>query len=134
MDQRPVFAGRAAAGRFRFDDIVDQIFGFFVSAVKDKVEGITKAIYQGEQWVKNHTSKEIAEAVQSFFPDTNLETLEAAIQSYKDIEAWNETPVLKEEAFNRLQEVITMAGELEKKAPYDKIVNNTYAEKVQNKK
>lgn len=97
----------------------------------DTIEGITKAIYQGEQWVKNHTSKEIAETVQSFFPDTNLETLEAAIQSYKDIEAWNETPVLKEEAFDRLQEVITMAGELEQKAPYDKIVNNTYAEKVQ---
>lgn len=95
------------------------------------IKGVTKAIYQGEQWVKNHTSKEIAEAVQSFFPDTDLKTLETAIQSYKDIEAWNETPVLKEEAFNRLQEVITMAGELKQKAPYNKIVNNKFAEEVQ---
>jgi len=56
--------------------------------------------------------------------------LATAIQSYKDIDAWNDTPILKEESFNRLQEVMTEAGELKQKAPYDKIVNNTYAEKV----
>ena len=53
-----------------------------------------------------------------------------AIQSYKDIDAWNDTPVLKEEAFDRLQEVMTSAGELKQKAPYYKIVNNKYAEQV----
>ena len=53
--------------------------------------------------------------------------LTKAIQTYKDIDAWNETPVLKEEAFNRLQEVISLAGELQKKEPYEKIVNNSYA-------
>ena len=49
--------------------------------------------------------------------------LTAAIQSYKDIDAWNTTPELKEESFNRLQEVMILAGELQNKAPYDKIVN-----------
>ena len=56
--------------------------------------------------------------------------LEAAIQSYKDIDAWCETPILKEESFNRLQEVMMQAGELKEKVPYEKIVNNTYAEKA----
>jgi len=54
--------------------------------------------------------------------------LTAAIQSYKDIDAWNDTPYLKEETFNRLQEVMKSAGELSQNAPYDKIVNNKYAE------
>ena len=31
---------------------------------------------------------------------------------------------------DKLQEIMTMAGELSKKAPYDKIVNNSFAEKV----
>ena len=35
-----------------------------------------------------------------------------------------------EEAFDKLQEIMTMAGELTQKAPYEKIVNNSYAEKV----
>ena len=91
------------------------------------IQEFTNAIYKGQKWVKDHTAKEIAEAIQSFFPDTDLDLLATAIQSYKDIEAWNETPVLKEESFNKLQDVISEAGELKQKAPYDKIVNNNYA-------
>ena len=94
------------------------------------IQEFTNAIYKGQKWVKDHTAKEIAEAIQSFFPDTDLELLATAIQSYKDIDAWNETPVLKEESFNKLQDVISEAGELKQKAPYDKIVNNKYAENV----
>ncbi len=94
----------------------------------DIIQGFTNAIYEGEQWVKNHSSKEIAEVIQNFFPDTDLDLLERAIQSYKDIDAWNETPVLKQESFDKLQEVMTLAGELTDKAPYEKIVNNEFAE------
>ena len=103
----------------------------YIAENEKTIQGFTNAIYQGQQFVKNHTSKEIAEIIQDFFPGTELELLEAAIQSYKDIDAWNETPVLKEEAFNRLQEVMTMAGELKNQAPYNEIVNNTYANKAE---
>ena len=94
------------------------------------IQDFTDAIYEGQKWVKEHTSREIAEVVQDFFPDTSIELLETAIQSYKDIDAWNDTPILQEEAFNRLQEVMTMAGELETQAPYNEIVNNKYAEEA----
>lgn len=96
------------------------------------IQGFTNAIYKGQKWVKEHSAREIAEAVQSFFPDTDLELLEKVIQNYKDIDAWNDTPVLKEESFNLLQDVISMAGELEKKAPYSEIVNNKYASEAVN--
>lgn len=96
----------------------------------DIIEGFTRAIYRGEQWVKEHTSKEIAESIQEFFPDTTVESLENSVQKYKDIDAWKEDPVLKEEAFDKLQLIMSEAGELEQKAPYSKIVNNTFAEKV----
>ncbi len=102
----------------------------YIENHEDRIQKFTQAIYKGQQWVKEHSSKEIAQAIQSFFPDTDIEMLEAAIQRYQDIDAWSDTPILKEEAFNRLQEVMTMAGELEKKAPYNKIVNNKYAEKA----
>ena len=102
----------------------------YIEENRDIIQGFTNAIYEGEQWVKNHSSREIAEAIQSFFPDIDIELLERAIQSYKDIDAWNETPVLKQESFNKLQEVMTLAGELTDKAPYEKIVNNEFAENV----
>lgn len=98
------------------------------------IQNFTNAIYEGQQWVKEHSSKEIAEAVQEFFPDTDLEMLETAIQSYKDIDAWNDTPVLTKESFEKLEDVMIEAGELLNKVPYEELVNNTYAEKaIENK-
>ena len=100
----------------------------YIQNNEDIIQGFTDAIYKGQQWVKEHSAKEVAESIQSFFPDTDIEQLATAVQSYKDIDAWNDTPILKEESFDRLQEVMTMAGELEEKAPYNEIVNNKYAE------
>ena len=103
----------------------------YIEKNSNTIQGFINAIAKGEKWVKEHSSKEIAETIQSFFPSTDVEVLAAAIQSYKDIDAWNENPVLKEESFDRLQEVMLQAGELKEKAPYDKIVNNEFSQKVQ---
>ena len=100
----------------------------YIEENKDVIQGFTNAIYKGQQWVKQHSAKEIAEVIQDFFPDTDLDMLTKSIQSYMDIDAWNETPVLKEEAFNRLQTVMKEAGELDKEAPYNKVINNEFAE------
>lgn len=104
----------------------------YIEKNEGTIQGFTNAIAKGEKWVKEHSSKEIAEAIQSFFPSTDIEILTSAIQSYKNIDAWNEIPVLKQEGFERLQEVMTQAGELKEKAPYEKIVNNKYSEKAEN--
>ncbi len=101
----------------------------YIQNNEDVIQGFTNAIYKGEKWVNEHSSEEIAKAVQSFFPDTDLSLLANVIQNYKDIDAWNDTPILKEESFELLQDVMTMAGELDKKAPYSKLVNNSFAEK-----
>lgn len=103
----------------------------YIEKNEEIIQKFTEAIYEGQKWVKEHNAKEIAEVIQSFFPDTSVEMLESAVQTYKDIEAWNETPELKEESFERLQEVMTQAGELTQKVPFDKIVNNKYAENLE---
>lgn len=102
----------------------------YIQNNEETIQNFTNAIYKGQKWVEEHTSEEIAEVIQDFFPDTDLDLLATSIQSYKDIDAWNETPVLKQESFNKLQEVMSEAGELTQKAPYDKIVNNKYAEEA----
>ena len=104
----------------------------YIADNKEMITNFTRAIYKGEQWVKNHTAREIAEKIQEFFPDTTIESLETSVQKYKDIDAWKENPILKEEAFDKLQLIMTEAGELDQKAPYDKIVNNSFAEEVSN--
>lgn len=102
----------------------------YIEKNSNVIEGFTRAIYEGQIWVKSHTAREIAEKIQEFFPSTAVESLEKSVQAYKDIDAWNETPVLKQEAFDKLQLIMTEAGELKEKAPYEKIVNNSFAEKA----
>jgi NitT/TauT family transport system substrate-binding protein len=100
----------------------------YIEQNSDTIQKFTNAIYKGQEWVKEHTSLEIAEAIQSFFPDTEVELLADVIQNYIDIDAWNDTPILKEESFERLQMVMEEAGELKERAPYSEIVNNSYGE------
>ncbi len=102
----------------------------FIGENSDLIERFTRAVYKGQQWVASKDAKEIAEVVAPSFPDTDIDILETVIQRYKDIDVWNGNPVLEEAPFELLQEVMTQAGELKEKAPYEKVVNNVFAEKV----
>ncbi|QAT42249.1 ABC transporter substrate-binding protein [Aminipila luticellarii] len=102
----------------------------FIKDNENMIRGFVSAIYKGQQWVQSHSAEEIAEAVAPSFPDTDVKLLTTVVQRYKDIGAWAPDPILKEEPYNLLQEVMTKAGELTKKAPYKEVVNNTYAEEA----
>ena len=102
----------------------------YIESNEELIQNFTNAIYKGQQWTEEHTAREIAELIQDYFPGTELDMLESSIQRYKDIDAWNETPVLTEESFNKLQEVMEEAGELEQRANYNDVVNNKYAEEA----
>lgn len=102
----------------------------YIEKNPELIEAFTRAIYRGQVWVQQHSPAEIAEVIQPSFPDTDLETLTLVAARYKEIDAWRPDPRFPREAFERLQDVIELAGELEKRAPYDKLVTNYFAEKV----
>ncbi len=92
------------------------------------IQKFVNAIYKAQLWVDQTSAEEIAAVIAPSFPDTDIGLLESSIENYKGIEAYALTPVLKEEAFDQLQTVMSEAGELTQKAPYDKIINNTFAQ------
>lgn len=94
------------------------------------IQKFTDAVYEGEQWVNTHTPAEIAEVLLPSFPEVDVEVLEKVVARYKEIDAWKTEPSMTEESFNRLQDVMIEAGELTEKAPFDLIINNSFAEKV----
>lgn len=99
----------------------------YIEKNPDIIQKFVNALYKAQVWVKEHSAHEIAKATISSFPDTDIEVLTRVIERYKEIDAWSTTPVMSEDSFNRLQQVMTEAGELEKTAPYSEIVNNTFA-------
>ena len=100
----------------------------YIEANPEVIQAFTDAIYEGQTWVQTHTAKEIAEVIAPSFADSDMDVLEKVAQRYKDIDAWSHTPIMTEEAFERLEDVIQEAGELEQRAPFDAIILNTFAE------
>lgn len=102
----------------------------FIKENPELIQKFVNAIYRAQLWVEQHSAKEIAQAVLPSFPDTDVGLLETVIQRYKDIDAYAKTPVMKKEAFERLQTVMSQAGELKQKASYDELINNKFAEEA----
>lgn len=102
----------------------------YIAENKDLIERFTRAIYKGLKWVEEHSAEEIANVIIDQFPDTDVVMLTSSVERYKSIDAWKSEPTMSEESFDRLQDIMEEAGELDVRAPFDKIVNNTYANKV----
>lgn len=94
------------------------------------VQKFTNAVHKGQKWVMEHSAEEIAKEILPFFPDSDEQLLVTVINRYKEIGAWNETPVMTEESLGLLQKVMKTAGQLEKEAEFNKLVNNKFAEEA----
>lgn len=95
---------------------------------EDQIQAFTNAIYKAQQWVATHTSEEIATSIHGFFSDMEYDDLVTVVDRYQSIDAWATTPILEEDSLNNLMDVMEEAGQLEERAPYDVIVDTSYAE------
>lgn len=102
----------------------------YIKENKDIITGFTKAIYKGQQFVAKNSPEKIAEAIKPAFPDSDMELLTKVVKRYKDQDTWPENPIMYKESFDRLQDIMEGAGELDKRAPFEKIITNEFAEKV----
>ena len=92
------------------------------STIGGVIKSSDNSINKGLDYVHNRSAKEIAENIASYFPDTSINDLEKQVQNYIDIDAWFTNTSISDEDFNHIQEIVENAGELDKKAPYDKLV------------
>lgn len=91
------------------------------------IQKFTNAIYKGQKWMQEHSTEEVASAIAQYFPNTDTSLITTVLNRYKTIDVWSTSPYISEEGFELLQTIIQDAGELKQKAPYDKIINNNFA-------
>ncbi len=104
----------------------------FIDENQEIIEKFTRAIYKAQQWVYSHSSKEVAEAIQPYFEDTEAEVIEMVIDRYKGQESFAKNPILDEEEWKNLQNIMNEAGELPQEINHDTLVNTKIAEGVMN--
>ena len=68
----------------------------------------------------------------ALFEPTATGTLTQVVQRYKDIDAWNATPVMEQSALERLETVMETAGVLthDEWVDFGRLVDNSYAQKA----
>lgn len=94
----------------------------FIDDNPELIKGFKKAIDKGLEYVKNTDSKVVAKDIYEFFPELSLNDLTAIIERYKTNDAWADSTEITKDDFEHLQEIMESSGELNKRAPYDKLV------------
>lgn len=104
----------------------------FLDEEEETAKSFTRAIYKAQQWVAEADAAEIAETVEPYFEDSDVEILTKAVERYKQQESFATSPLLEEEAWENLKAIMEEAGELPGEAPYEDLVNTELAEKIIN--
>lgn len=98
----------------------------YIEENEEVIQGFSNAINKALKYTREHTPEEIAKDLVDYFPDTNLDDITTIVKRYKDNDSWFETTEIKEEDFNHIQEVMENSKALEKRAPYDKLVDTRF--------
>ena len=94
----------------------------YIDKNKDIIDGFTKAVDKGLKYVKETDSSVVAKDIYEYFPELSLNDLTAIIERYKTNDAWASSSEITKKDFDHLQEIIISAGELDKKAPFEKLI------------
>lgn len=100
----------------------------FINQHPDIIQGFTNALQKGMDYVQSHTPEEIAKAIEPQFPETDLSTITTIVTRYYEQDTWKTNLVFEKDSFELLQDILESAGELDTRAPYEKLVTTEFAE------
>ena len=95
----------------------------------DIIAGFCRALHKAMMWIESHTDEEVAQVMLPQFPDTDLAVLTAVTARHRAIDAWNTGLTMEQASLERLETVMTQAGELEKAqwVDFGALVDNSWA-------
>ncbi len=97
---------------------------------EETAKGFLRAIMRGIEYAMTEDAKTVAEYLVPHFPSTSVSSLAVSVESYRAIDAWVTDMQMTEASFERLQDIISSAGELERRADYAQLTDNSYAAEV----
>jgi NitT/TauT family transport system substrate-binding protein len=88
----------------------------------------TRAFHQAQQWIAQHSAQEISQLIAPSFADIEPEIRTRAVDRYLTQHTWARDPLLREEGFNYLQDILIGGGFISKRYPYAEHVNTEFAQ------
>ena len=91
----------------------------YLNKNQSKVEGFLRAVSRAYNYLISATDQEIIDALKPSFSTTTDEIIVSAVRNYIDFDMWKSTPVMNKADFERLQDVMQNAGELQKRINFE---------------
>ena len=101
-----------------------------LTARRDELQRMVRAIHRTETWVTKASGQEIAQAISGYFSDMPSAILAAACMRYKRLGIWSDTPVLPRAGYDRLRDSLVSGGFVSPGATFETAVDNTLAAAV----
>ncbi|MBM6385616.1 MULTISPECIES: ABC transporter substrate-binding protein [Paenibacillus] len=102
----------------------------YINDNKEIVQKFTNGLHKAQVWVDSHSAEEIADVILPYFKDIDQTILVSSINRYKEQGTYATDPIIDDEEWNNLLDVMSAAGELEQRVDSKAIVDNTYAEQA----
>lgn len=102
----------------------------FIEKDAETIEKFTRAIKKAQDWVYKNSAEDVAKTIQPYFEDTDVKLIAKVVERYRAQESYAKDPILDEEEWNNLQDVMDEAGELPKRMDYKELVDTSFAKKV----
>ncbi len=96
----------------------------------DKVDALLRAVTRAVKYINETDSNTVADYLTAYFDGTSKASIKTSVESYKSIDAWVTNMAMKESSFNKLQDVIELAGELQKRVAFGDVVITDTAQKI----
>ena len=97
---------------------------------EETTKAFLRALLRGVRYAQTEDASVVAEHLVDYFPSTSAASLAVSVTSYRSIDAWVSDMAMTEESFERLQDIIESAGELERRADFAALVDNSYVREV----
>jgi len=102
----------------------------YLDKYPEQAQKFLNAVVRGYNYLMAQPVEDVAASLMPSFTGSNVASITNAITSYKSIDAWCNTPIMSEDAFDRLLDIMTNAGELTTTVAFESIVDNSIAEQV----
>jgi NitT/TauT family transport system substrate-binding protein len=100
----------------------------YAAGYAEVLHRFTRAFYHAQQWIAQHSAEEISRLIAPSFPDMEPEIRTLALGRYLAQDTWARDPLLREEGFNYLQDILIGGGFISKRYPYAEHVNVEFAQ------
>lgn len=94
----------------------------FIEANPDVVQRFVNGFYEAQQWLASAALSDIVDTVVPFLPDVPRHVLEKGVEDYRAHGIWATDPMIGQEGFDTMRDVLIDGGVVKGRHSYDRVV------------